>query len=168
VTFVVDARQTGFDVYEQTVRAAASDSPLQLSMPAIGRTPMPAPYSIDVSLDGVPATVTAEGTDRWSASTGASWTTAVVRYTLTDALAMSRSGRADGVVVALTGADSPETVFSTMDPAIVQISCPMAANGPLLTTLCQQPETIGSASALTASLDPSLPQFISLSINVPS
>ena len=105
VTFALDDDGRSIDSYELVRREEPSSAPLYLSVPSLPRTPQPAVANLQVELDGVltPATPNPDGGWIVTSANNTPFTTAVVRYKLTSATLVSRPGRGDSIVVALSG-----------------------------------------------------------------
>ena len=139
----VDDDGRSVDAYERVLLAQPGSGPLTLTAPDPGTLPdglAPKVTDVQIDLDGVPATVTSDGTT-WTATpaSGASYTSAVVRYRLTGAVAAQRpaqKGRESAVAVPFTAALSQKAgqpvVVRMVSPGAVQVSCPGAALTDLL------------------------------------
>jgi predicted phage tail protein len=165
VTFALDDDGRSFDSYEQLKRDAPTTEPLYLSLPSLPRTPQPAVAGLQVELDGVPVTPAANPDGGWIVTSPGNkpYTTAVIRYKLTSATVVSRPGRGDSVVVALSGQSAPKITFHTSDKRVILMSCQLANSGEELDPSCQQV----SGTDRSATIDSSLRAAVSLSVDLP-
>jgi hypothetical protein len=166
VTFALDDDGRSFDSYEQLKREAPTTEPLFLTLPSLPRTPQPAVAGLQVELDGVAVPPAANPDGGWIVTSPGNkpYTTAVIRYRLTSATVVSRPGRGDSVVVALSGQSASKITFHTSDKRVILMSCQLANSGEELDPSCQQV----SGTDRSATIDSSLRAAVSLSVDLPN
>ncbi len=165
VTFALDDDGRSIDSYEQVRREAPSSAPLYLSVPSLPRTPQPGVANLQVELDGVltPATPNPDGGWIVTPANNTPFTTAVVRYKLTSATLVSRPGRGDSIVVALSGRAAQAITLHTTDKRVIQLSCQLPGAGEAISPACQQVSGTERSATISSDLRPA----VSLTVNLP-
>ncbi len=165
VTFALDDDGRSIDSYELVRREEPSSAPLYLSVPSLPRTPQPAVANLQVELDGVltPATPNPDGGWIVTSANNTPFTTAVVRYKLTSATLVSRPGRGDSIVVALSGRAAQAITLHTTDKRVIQMSCQVPGAGEAISPACQQVSGTERSATISSDLRPA----VSLTVNLP-
>jgi hypothetical protein len=134
----VDTDGTHVDVFERLMLSSPSGEPLEMaspSLPAMGQ--QISVSDLQVELDGAPVAVAGDNGNGWTATppAGKQFTKAVLRYRLSNGVVTitpAAPGRVFAVVTPLTAAisqaHSAGVLVRALDPRVLGVSCPRAAD----------------------------------------